>query len=224
MKKFQCVQYTPEWWEIRAGIPTASAFDKLITPAKGEASKSQRPYMCELAAELAGFHYPNFFSGRENRPKSHAMAVGTETEPEARRYYELQRSVRVQQVGFCLSDCGRYGCSPDGLIDDSPDGAGGLELKCPETDTHIGYLLGGALPVEYKPQVHGQLLVTGRPWWDFMSYNQFCDPFLIRVFPDDFTEKLRAVLMTFLDDFDAIVARLGLTDNQKAAHEKRRAA
>lgn len=221
MKRFQCVQYTPDWWEIRAGIPTGSGFDRIITPAKAQKSAGQRGYMCELAADLAGYHLPNFFTNRDNRPKSHAMQVGTETEPEARRYYEMHRECEVQQVGFVTSDCNRFGCSPDGLIDDSKDGAGGLELKCPEAKTHLEWIIDGTLPAEYKPQVHGCLIVTGRPWWDFMSYVPHIRPFLIRVFPDEFTQKLRDVLAVFLDDYDMLVNALELNDAYKAAAAKR---
>lgn len=221
MKRFQCVQYTPEWWEIRAGIPTASAFDRIITPAKGVKSASQRGYMCELAADLAGYHLPNFFTNRDNRPKSHSMMVGTETEPEARRFYAMHRDVKPIETGFILSDCGRYGSSPDALIDDSDEGAGGLELKCPEAKTHLEYILDGCLPAEYKPQVHGHLIVSGRPWWDFMSYVAHCKPFLIRVYPDEFTEKLRGVLKEFLDDYDRLVDALELRAAYERAGKKR---
>lgn len=226
MREFNCVQYSPDWWQLRCGLPTASAFDRIITAVKGEPSKAARPYQYELAAEVAGYHLPNFFTERENRPKSYAMANGTNTEPEARRYYEMHREVKVRQVGFCLSDCGRFGCSPDAVIDDSPDGAGGLELKVPEAKTHFGYCFEEKLPDDYRAQVHGQLIVTGWKWVDFMSYVPHVphNTFLIRVYPDAFTEKLRGVLAEFLDEYDKVLDRLGLTENRKAADEHRRAA
>jgi hypothetical protein len=221
MKSFRCTQYTPEWWEARCGIPTSSAFDRIITPAKGEKSKGARAYACQLAAELACYH-PNFFTERENRPKSYAMANGTNLEPEARRFYEQDRGVDVEQIGFVLSSCGRYGCSPDGLVAVDDEGEGGLELKCPNPETHAGYLLDGILPLEYKPQVHGTLITTGRPWWDFMSYAPGFDPFLIRVRPDDYTRKVGEALAEFLDEYDAIVKALGLERQKAEANMRRR--
>lgn len=219
MIPYNCIQYSPMWWQLRCGLPTASAFDKILTPAKGDKSKSARPYMYELAAELAGYHLPNFFTERDNRPKSYAMAVGTETEPEARRYYALHREVEVKEVGFCLSDCGRYGCSPDGVIATSPEGAGGLELKCPEAKTHFAYCFEEKLPDEYKCQVHGQLVVTGWKWIDFMSYVPHIphNTFLIRVYPDAFTEKLQSALIQFGAEYDDVLKRLGLTENRATA-------
>lgn len=207
-------QYSDLWWQYRCGLPTASAFDKIITPSRGELSKSARGYMMELAAEVGGMHLPNFFTDRDNRPKSHAMAVGTDTEPQARAYYALERNVEVEEVGFCLSDCGRFGCSPDGYIAESEMGAGGLELKCPEAKTHFGYCLDGGLPNDYKVQVHGQLVVTGWKWIDFMSHVPYLktgNTFLIRVYPDSFTLKVAAALDEFCKEYADVLESLGLT-------------
>lgn len=222
MKLFNMVQYTPEWWEVRCGIPTASAFDKIITPAKGERSKSARGYMYELAAEVAGHHLPNFFTDRDNRPKSHAMAVGTETEPEARRYYAYHREIDVREVGFVLADNGLMGCSPDGTARDD-QGEGGLELKCPEAKTHFGYCMEKVLPSEYRSQVHGQLVVTGWKWIDFMSYVPHVpnNTFLIRVYPDSFTEKVRAVLEEFQQEYADVLTTLGLTEAFQKCQKRR---
>lgn len=223
MKPYYCIQYSPFWWQLRCGLPTASAFDRILTPAKGAKSTAQRGYMYELAAELAGYHLPNFFTDRDNRPKSHAMQVGTETEPEARRFYSMHRDVDVQEIGFCLSDCGRYGCSPDGEILESKEGAGGLELKCPEAKTHFAYCIDKELPSEYKVQVHGQLVVTGWKWIDFMSYCPHVpkNTFLIRVYPDAFTEKLRAALVEFVQEFDDVLKVLDLSANRAIADQWR---
>lgn len=206
MKLFDCVQYSPEWWEVRCGIPTASAFDRIITAVTGKPSSAARAYMCELAADIACLT-PNFFTERDNRPKSYAMENGTNTEPEARRFYEMEREAEVRQVGFILSDCGRYGCSPDGLVGED----GGLELKCPLLKTQAEYLLDGpVLPVAYKPQVHGSLIVTGRKWWDFLSYSPGLPPLLVRVEPDKYTDTLRKILEDFCAEYDRVLAKLGL--------------
>lgn len=188
MKRYDFDQYSPDWWRVRRGVPTSSCFDKIVTPAKGELSKQADGYIHQLIAEQFDPEY-----GVVEDYVSAAMRAGTIMEPEARRYYEFERGVDVEQVGFCLSDDGRFGCSPDGLCGD--DGA--LELKCPQPHTQVAYLLANELPQAYAPQVHGQLIVTGRKWVDFMAYSPGFPPLLIRVEPDDYTEKVRKAL----DDF-----------------------
>ena len=141
------------------------------------------------------------------------MEAGRLCEPEARAYYAFSRGVKVQEVGFVLSECGRMGCSPDGLVNARAgsvvyDGAeryaiwtaeGGLELKCPLQKTQEEYLkTPGELPLKYKPQVHGQLIVTGLPWIDFLSYADGCDPLLVHVTPDAYTTQLRTAMDEFL--------------------------
>jgi hypothetical protein len=197
VKIVECQQYTPEWYEARRGIPTASSFDRIITPT-GKYSAGARGYICELIADTVN-QSPNFFSETGRRPMNHAMQVGADTEPEARRWYAFERDVQVKQVGFVLSDCGRYGCSPDGLVGDD----GLLELKCPAGKAQVEYLLAGGLPADYRPQVHGQLLVTGRKWVDFVSYADYLPTLIVRVVPDEYTDKLRAALDQFLKDYDA---------------------
>lgn len=181
----RCEQYTAEWFTLRRGVPTASAFDKIITPKTGKLAAAHEGYVCELIADLCRLDYPG------ERAATPAMRNGTLTEPEARRFYEMERD--VEQVGICFSDDGRFACSPDGLVGDD----GLLELKCPEPKTHVGYLLANDLPTEYVAQVHGQLIVTGRKWVDFMSYCPGFRPLLVRVEPCEFTDKLRDVLEEF---------------------------
>lgn len=216
MKVFQCVQYSPDWYELRRGLPTASAADRIITAVTGKKSGGQRAYMCELAADIACLT-PNFFTERQDRPKSYAMENGTNTEPEARRFYEMEREATVQQVGFCLSDCGRFGCSPDGLVGEPDAWKGGLELKCPLLKTQAEYLLDSTLPSEYRPQCHFQLIVTGLPWIDFLSYSPGLPPLLVRVEPDAYTATLRGILADFLGEFETVLKRLGLEPRKMVA-------
>ncbi len=199
MRTFDFPQRSPEWWAIRRGIPTASGFSRIIT-SKGEPASAQAGYIAELVAEAVSDQpLPNYqpFRGK-------AVNDGLANEDEARRWYELEHGVEVTQVGFCLSDCDRYGCSPDGLVGDD----GGIELKCPALKTHAAYAIKGTLPNQYKAQVHGSLIVTGRPWWAFVSYADGLSPFVVRVVPDEFTEKLRTELMKFLDKLDEAKARM----------------
>lgn len=183
-----CPQYSPEYWAVRRGVPTASNASRIITPAKAVMSSQAEAYACELIAEKYDAYY-----GIQDEYVTAAMKNGTIMEPEARRFYEFEMNCDVQQVGFVLTDDGRFGCSPDGLVGED----GGLELKSPTTATHVRYLIKGGVPLEYLPQIHWSLIVTGRKFWSFMSYCPGLPPLLVRVEPDEFTEKLRACMEEF---------------------------
>jgi len=201
MKRFDFDQYSEQWWAVRRGIPTASEMSKIMSPVARKFSTSAMGYICQLIGDLYDPMY-----GRHDEYASAAMKNGSMLEPEARKFYEWDRGVDVEQVGFCLSDCGRYGCSPDALVGDD----GGLELKSPAHKTHVQWLWENVLPDEHKVQVHGCLIVTGRAWWDFMSYAPGLPPLLIRVTPDDFTDDLRTALEKFSTLYANVVDRLKL--------------
>ncbi len=200
MKIATAEQYTPEWWSARRGIPTASKFSTFCTPVEGKYSQSKTAhgYMCELIASLYDPEY-----GIVEDFQTAAMRNGTILEPEARRFYEFDRGVKVEQVGLCITDDGRYGSSPDGL-----PGDGCLEIKSPIGKTQVDYLLAGVLPNAYKPQVHGHLLVTGRPWCDFLSYSPGLPELLVRVEPDAYTAKLGACLDQFCEELAEAISQI----------------
>jgi hypothetical protein len=169
VKIIVCEQGSPEWHAARCGIPTASNFDKLVT-STGAPSKQAQGYLYALAAER--------ITGRavELQPSA-AMEEGSRREEESRMVYSMIREVEVVQVGFCVDDSGRWGCSPDGLV-----GSEGLaEFKNPLGKTAVEYLVGGKLPTEYLLQVQGQLLVTCREWCDFVSYFPGLPTLVVRV-------------------------------------------
>ena len=173
MRIDQNEQGSPEWLAARLGIPSASMFAKLVT-TKGIWSASADAYINQLVAErLTG--------EREEVFQSHHMLRGTELEPDARDLYSLMNDAEVTEVGFCLHDTLSAGCSPDGLIGED----GGLEIKCPAPSTHVEYLRGGVLPSKYKQQVMGCLWITGREWWDFVSYHPTMKPLIVRVERDE---------------------------------------
>lgn len=202
-------QGSDAWWNLHSSVPTASNFYRILTPKTMKPSASRRG----LIAELIGNRLSRYAPPRVETYTSRAMAHGLQTEEEARRWYALTRNVDVQNGGFCLTDDSRFGCSPDGIIGlqnipESPNRnaiwriEGCLELKCPQADTHAGYLLeGGELPDDYRCQVHGQLIVTGARWVDFVSYHPGLPPLLLRVYPDEFTEVLRKALDEFHEEY-----------------------
>lgn len=211
MKIIECRQMSPEWWEHRRGLPTASEFGRILTPKKLELASAADDYIDELIAER--------FSPATPGPQytSRAAQNGVDTEPEARRWYEFQEGVKVSQVGLITTDDGRFGCSPDGLITQADEtmpadcrfepsdpslsiwgkALGGLELKCPQPKTHVRWLRQGGVPADHLCQVHGGLIVTGLAWWDFLSYCPGFPPLLVRTEPNAFTAKLRSVLDVF---------------------------
>jgi hypothetical protein len=201
------------WFELRKGIPTASNFGRILTPKTMKVSASGIKYAQELVGERLCKIPPEGVESATTR----AMKWGTLCEQQARAFYCMDVGQDVFNGGFCLSDDGRFGASPDALIglklpgehSDFASTEGCLELKCPQAGTQIEYLCAGVLPDDYKCQVHGQLIVTGAKWVDFLSYCPGLPEFKIRVEPDAFTDALRKALDTWYRDFEALCERFG---------------
>lgn len=194
-------QGSEAWFAARRGIPTASRFDQIITPAKGLPSSSQGKLIDELLAEAL------LPASNEPQRMTEDMRSGMVLEAEARCAYELGHTLQpVKEVGFVLHESGLFGGSPDALVGD----AGGVEIKCPNGTTHIGYVRAGVLPADYRCQVHGYMAVTGRPWWDFFSYHRGLEPFFLRVGRDEFTERLAAEVLAFCGRYNEARAKFGL--------------
>lgn len=195
MRVIACEQRTREWLEARAGIVTASGFDRLLTPKTLKPSEQSEKYLNRLLAE--------FFLGRplddEGGDGSGWMKRGIVMEAEAWAWYSVEREVEVSEVGFCVRDDGLVGCSPDALVGEE----GGLEVKNPSAEIHIGFLRDpSTLVTAHRGQVQGNLLVTGRKWWDLLSYNPEIPPVLVRVEPDP------KYLAALADPLQSFVARL----------------
>lgn len=174
-------QGSEEWLAARLGKPSASNFAKLIT-SSGKPSTSANSYINQLISE-------RLISSPQEIYQNEHMIRGNELEPDARETYEFITDHKVEQVGFILSDDKYYGCSPDGLIADS----GGLEIKCPAPNNHVAYLRANKIPSKYWQQVQGCLWITGRDWWDFMSYHPEMPHLITRVERDEeFIKKLAA--------------------------------
>ncbi len=169
MKIHDCQQGTLEWTKLHFGIPTASGLDNLLTPEfelrKGELPKT---YVYKKVAEK--------LQGRpliDLSASSFMLEQGMIVEEEARPWYALEYDAQIRQVGFITTDDGRFGCSPDGIIDryeDNPEC--GIEIKSPAAHTHVKYLVNGVLPKEYVAQVYGSMFATGFKRWMFVSYRR----------------------------------------------------
>jgi hypothetical protein len=196
MKIIECEQGSVEWMQARLGIPTASQFDRIITPKALKPAGARFLYRAELVAE--------YLLGQPlDWGTSEWVERGTELEDEARRYYAFQRDVEVQQVGFVSRDDGLVGGSPDGLVGDD----GGLEIKCLGAAKHVRHMLGEDLG--YVGQVQGNLWLTGRAWWDVLSYNPELPPVIHRIEPDPkWVEAFVPVLAEFITKLEADKAKL----------------
>lgn len=193
----EVVQGTTEWLALRAGIPTASCFDKILTPT-GKASTQAAKYMHQLLAErMMGHPVTEFVSTWMDR--------GQQLEAEAVAYYELQRDAETTKIGLVTNDARTIGASPDRFVGDD----GLLEIKVPKESTHVGYLLTHEIDAEYRPQVQGQLWVTGRRWSDVLSYHPEMPPALVRVARDEaYIELLDRAVGEFSRRLEAVALDL----------------
>jgi len=180
-----CEQGQSEWFNLRIGRVTASNIHKLIAKTKKGTTAKRETYLWDLVTErITGQAKPHYVSK--------AMEWGIENEPTARSAYEMRYDVPVETVGFITHDSIQwFGASPDGLIGDD----GGLEIKCPDTDTHLQWMHAGIVPEEHLDQVLSNLSCSGRKWWDFMSYDprlpEHLKEFIIRVFAEEYAEKIQ---------------------------------
>ena len=188
-------QRTEAWHQQRLGRVTASRVADVIAKTKTGASASRDNYATQLVLERLTNKQAEFYSNS-------AMQWGTETEPMARQAYELKRGVFVDEVGFIdHPTIEMSGASPDGLV-----GKNGLvEIKCPESKTHMEYLLNGKAPAKYIPQMMWQMACTGREWCDFVSFDpRFPENLQILVvkveYDPTYVKMLELEITQFLDD------------------------
>ena len=196
-------QRTDDWFAARIGKVTASRVADVVAKTKSGYSASRDNYMAQLVCErLTGKPAESFNNA--------AMQWGTETEPLARAAYEAKMDVLVDEVGFIdHPSIVNSGASPDGLV-----GADGLiEIKCPNTATHIDTLLSQTVPKKYADQIFWQMACTNRDWCDFVSYDPRLPPdlqlFIKRIPRDDkYIQLLEAEVIEFLTEMAHKVAQL----------------
>jgi len=196
-------QGSEEWFTIRIGKVTASRVADVIAKTKSGYSASRDNYMAQLVCErLTGQKAEGFTNA--------AMQHGTETEPLARAAYEALKDVLVDEVGFVPHPSIQMaGASPDGLVGDD----GLLEIKCPNTATHIDTLLSETVPTKYYTQMQFQLACTGREWCDFVSFDnrlpQELQLFVKRVPRDEtYIRLMEAEIVQFIAELDDKINKL----------------
>lgn len=205
-------QRTAEWFAARVGKATASRIADIIATTKTGWGASRANYAAQLVAERLTGQPTEMFSNA-------AMQWGTDTEAEARDAYSFFRDVDVAEIGFVDHPViGMSGASPDGLI-----GTDGLvEIKCPNTATHIATLQGRSVPSKYITQINWQMACTGRQWCDFASYDprlpEAMRLFVHRVERDDAAiSELEDQVAEFLAEVAQTVAELRSLYEKEAA-------
>lgn len=196
-------QGTPEWFAARLGNVTASRVADVIAKTKSGYSASRENYMAQLICERMTNTVAESYTNA-------AMQWGTETEPLARAAYESFADVLVDEVGYIAHPTiERAGASPDGLV-----GVFGLiEIKCPNTATHIDTLISEQVPTKYITQMQWQMSCTGRTWADFVSFDprlpSGLQMFVKRVeFDAEYVAMLKEEVIKFLAELDAKISKL----------------
>lgn len=195
----EVIQGSDEWFALRLGKVTASKVADVMSKGTGRAT-----YMDDLLAErMSGQSKPSFTND--------AMRWGTEQEPYARQAYEVDQECFVEETGFWEHDELALGVSPDGLV-----GEGGLvEIKCPNSSTHVGWLRTKKVPAKHIKQIQCQLWVTGRSWCDFVSYDpRMIEPknrlMIVRCKRDEvLIKKMKEETIKFLDELDQLCKSTG---------------
>lgn len=182
MKIVDVKQGSPEWKAVRKGKITGTRLKNVL-----KADNSS--VVDEILAELISDEEEEFFVNA-------AMQHGVDTEPVARKAYEKKTSNVVEQIGFAIHNELPYlGLSPDGLIQTNGKYIGGLEIKCPNTATHVKYIRANRIPPEYRAQVINYFLVCqDMQWLHFVSFDDRFD-----IYPMHIVTITRAELQAEID-------------------------
>lgn len=190
-------QRTDEWFASRLGKATASRIADIIAKTKTGPSASRENYAVQLVLERITQSKGESYSNA-------AMQWGTETEPLARQAYELKRGLFVDEIGFIdHPTIANSGASPDGLV--GTDGL--LEIKCPNSATHMETLVTRKIPQKYIPQMTWQMACTGRNWCDFVSFDprfpEHLQIFIERIeYDPTYVRMLELEVTQFLDEVE----------------------
>jgi putative phage-type endonuclease len=195
-------QGSEAWLQLRLGKITASRITDVIAQVKSGEAAGRENYRIELVCErLTGKPTEGFTNAHMER--------GTELEPFARAWYEVETGEFVKQVPFVdHPTIKNAGASPDGII-----GEGLIEIKCPMAKTHIKYLLEDRVPAKYMPQMAWQMACTHSKWVDFVSYcpelPADMQMFIKRYERDDaYIAELEAKVIEFDTEVEQVIARL----------------
>jgi len=196
-------QRTDEWFAVRLGKVTASRMADVLSKGKSGESASRRNYRIELVAQR--------LTNQPSEPFTNAaMEWGAATEPLARVAYELKHNRDVIDIAFVEHPTIEwFGCSPDGLVGEN----GLIEIKCPNTTTHLDWMEDGKAPSKHIPQMMAQMACTGRQWCDFVSYDprlpEDLQLFIVRVNRDqEYIDNMEVEVKKFLKEVEETINKL----------------
>jgi putative phage-type endonuclease len=198
----EIIQRSEAWHLLRVGKVTASRVADIIAKTKSGPSASRENYLAQLVCErLTGKPAESYSNS--------AMQWGTDTEPFARAAYEARMDILVTEVGFIDHPwIAMSGASPDGLANE-----GMVEIKCPNTATHIETLLSQTVPAKYITQMMWQMACADRPWCDFVSFDPRLPErhqlFIKRInYDPEMVNLLENSVIQFLGDVDLKIQQL----------------
>ncbi|MBE5529996.1 exonuclease [Laribacter hongkongensis] len=196
-------QRTEEWFAARLGKVTASCVADVMAKTRSGHAASRQNYMAELICQrLTGM--------QETRFSNAAMQRGTDLEPHARARYIIETGEIVTETGLVdHPTIAGFGASPDGLVGDT----GLIEIKCPNTWTHLETIKTGKPKREYLLQMQTQMACTGRQWCDFVSYDDRLPDdmqyFCTRIERDDaLIAEIESEVSAFLSELEAEIEYL----------------
>lgn len=194
----QCEQGTPEWHQARAGVITASETDNVLAAGRnGKESLTRMKYLHRIAAERILGEPVEIWEGNRHSER------GKELEPKARELYATKTGNNPETVGFLKS--GFVGCSPDGLVGTN----GGCEIKTKLPYLQLAVLDRGEVPSDNMGQVQMSLWVSGREWWDFVSFWPGLPLFVKRVYRDEvYIAEIKAGCERFNEEAEKLVEKI----------------
>ena len=201
------IQGSESWFDVRRGLVTASRIPDVISKSKSGWRPVRKNYMAQLIAEILTDTTAESYT-------SASMRHGIDTEPKARIAYEFYTNSKVEEVGFIKHPFLRSGASPDGLVKD-----GLIEIKCPNTATHIDYLLSNEPPSKYQPQMLWQMECSGKEWCDFVSYDPRMPEeksLFIKRFEraDKRLDEMREMVVEFIEEMETKIQSLKELKNE----------
>lgn len=194
----EIIQGSDEWFAARCGKVTASRIADVVAKTKSGWGASRKNYAAQLLAERLTGSVAESYSNA-------AMQWGNDQEPQARRAYEFWRNAQVVEVGFVdhptIAKCG---ASPDGLVGED----GLVEIKCPNTATHLDKLLGASIERKYLLQMQWQMECTGRRWCDFVSFDpRLPENYRLHIerveFDAEWVLEIKDMIQAFIAELDA---------------------
>ncbi len=197
-------QGTDEWKRARLGYVSASNLDAVMAKGKSGEATTRKNYKIRLVAERLTGDIGDSYSNA-------AMEWGVQTESQAAMAYEVAKETLLDKTGFWKHTQIQWlGCSPDRLVGND----GLVEIKCPNTTTHIDYWLAKKVPSEYVKQVQGQLWVMEREWCDFVSFDPRLPEknrlLIVRAYRDEeFIKQMQQEVEQFLNEVEALIIKLG---------------